>query len=321
MRGQDQGRALVSERDEVLQRRFRLPLVGRDAVDEARPQVRFRVGRIAREQDAPALGFEDDRDMIWRVAGRRDRANRAIAGEALRLRERPKREGVEPQRLGREIARPTLRQIAGELAAQALGGGKLAGRDQDVGLAEIGEPAVVIDVQMGENDGLHVGGADAERLQPRPDFLFAVDVELHGEAEIGMPAGPQQACVGARVDDHDPVGMLDGVSQYRQPFRPLAVEQRPQPAAKTVTDADRLRAFDADPAAFQGVHAHRRQAPDAAEMGVAESRGVFEPIAQRAIETDMREPNQRNGESARRGEGGGRGRPAPAPGPSNARAL
>jgi hypothetical protein len=46
--------------------------------------------------------------------------------------------------------------------------------------------AVVIHVQMGENNPIHIARPDAERPQLRTDFLFALDAKRRFPADIGM---------------------------------------------------------------------------------------------------------------------------------------
>src|SRR5947207_8177985 len=46
----------------------------------------------------------------------------------------------------------------------------------------------------------------------------------------------------------------------------------------------------------------RRVPPDAAEMGERKSRTVFQAVAQRAIDADMRQPDHRDGKDKRRGD-------------------
>ncbi len=89
----------------------------------------------------------------------------------------------------------------------------------------------MVDMQMGQQNRLHVARADPKRLQPRPDFLLAVDVEAHGETKIRMPLRQaHEARVSAGVDNDDAVGMLDRIGVDRQPVRPFRVDERPDPA-------------------------------------------------------------------------------------------
>ena len=77
---------------------------------------------------------------------------------------------------------PALRQIAAKPAGDPGGPRKFAGADQDCACRERGEAAVVIDVQMGEDDQ-----PDVARRRCRvarncgSGFLLRFDVEAHRE--------------------------------------------------------------------------------------------------------------------------------------------
>src|SRR4029078_1079397 len=82
------------------------------------------------------------------------------------------------------------------------------------------------------------------------------------------------------------------------PFRPFARDDRLDLAPEPVAAALDLRLFDLHPAGLDGMNAHdvlRRHAltpAAAAEMGVAEGGRIFEAVAERAIEADMRDQDQ-----------------------------
>ena len=51
------------------------------------------------------------------------------------------------------------------------------------------KPAIVIDVQVGEDDPFHVARPDAQSAQLRTDFLIALDLKPHLPAPVRMQGG------------------------------------------------------------------------------------------------------------------------------------
>ena len=97
------------------------------------------------------------------------------------------------------MRRPALRQITAELSPEARGCSALAcGVTSVRACGKRGEAAVVVDVEMGEDDQLDVARRDPERAQLRSGLLLRRDLELHCAAEIGMSARQAHAAgVGA----------------------------------------------------------------------------------------------------------------------------
>ena len=165
-----------------------MPFVLADAVDRALKHCRLAVGGVAGDEDGLISILDDDREMVGRVAGRRHGDDCAVGGETLRARKQPVRPSVENQRFRIEMLGPALRQIAAKPAGDPRGPRKFARTDQNFAYRKRLEPAVVIDVQMSQDDAPDVVRADADRAQLRPRFLIRFDVEAHGVAEVGMPA-------------------------------------------------------------------------------------------------------------------------------------
>src|SRR5215831_3932025 len=106
---------------------------------------------------------------------------------------------------------------------------------------------------------------------------------------------------GAGVDDDHSIGMLDRESVDRNIFDPFAWKQWLQLPPEAVPAALDLRLFDRHAAGLDCVDPHDvlhdacdcDSAPaDAAEMGVAERGRIFEAVAKRAVDANMRDQNQ-----------------------------
>src|SRR5262249_10995326 len=104
--------------------------------------------------------------------------------------------------------------------------------------------------------------------------------------------------------------MLDRPSIDRHPFRPFARDDRLNLSPETASAAFDLRLFDLHAAGLDCVDTHDVlfdackcvSAPaDAAKMGVAERGRIFEAVAKRAVDADMRDQNQTRGRERRLG--------------------
>src|ERR1700759_4821824 len=94
---------------------------------------------------------------------------------------------IEHERLRIEPLGPALRQIAEQLSSGAGGALQLGGRDHNLPYREMGKTAIVINGQVGQEDALDVGRANAHRLELRAGFLLWLDLEARAEAKKWVP--------------------------------------------------------------------------------------------------------------------------------------
>src|SRR3981189_2924035 len=97
--------------------------------------------------------------------------------------------------------------------------------------------AVMVHMQMGENDPLHIARSDAERAKLRTDLLFALDAKRHFPAEVGVKrlAGFQQMRALPGVDRDDAFGMIDDPYIGRQPIGPVPIGENCEPPRKAMS--------------------------------------------------------------------------------------
>jgi hypothetical protein len=144
--------------------------------------------------------------MIRGVAGRGDGDNVSGIGQppaagkrAKRLRRKIKRPRIEPRG-------PPMRKVSAYTPGSSACRPNLAGRNEDFAVREMDKAAVVIHVQMAENDFFHVPRSDAECAQLGTDLLVTINPERDFPSHIGMirPPGFEQMRSLAGVDDDDP---------------------------------------------------------------------------------------------------------------------
>ena len=81
------------------------------------------------------------------------------------------------------------------------------------------QPAVVIHMQMGEDDAFDIARADTECAQLRTDFLFGLDPECDLPADVGMQrlAGFEQMRALPGIDDENAIAAVNDPRISRQP--------------------------------------------------------------------------------------------------------
>jgi pimeloyl-ACP methyl ester carboxylesterase len=120
------------------------------------------------------------------------------------------------------------------------------------------QAAVVIDVQVGEDDACDISRSNAERAQLWTDFLLALETKRHLPSVIGMErsAGFVQVHPLAGVDDDDAFGMLDDPGIGWKPGCPVLIGHDREPAPQPASTALRLRRLDPNGAGPNGVEFH-----------------------------------------------------------------
>src|SRR6202522_2987297 len=120
------------------------------------------------------------------------------------------------------------------------------------------QTAGMIRVQMSQDDGGYVVGADAKFQQLRSDLLFGSDVESNRQSEVRMPARKvtRVARPGGltRIHEDDAFGRLDRPGVDGERFGPGTVAQNidlpqnasasPNPLAGLYPDRSRLDGVD-----------------------------------------------------------------------------
>src|ERR1019366_3652277 len=147
---------------------------------------------------------------------------------------------------------------ASEISARGL---QLAGRDQDFAVRKVHKAAVMVHMQMGQDDPFHIARTDAERAQLRTDLLFALDAERDFPSDIRVKrlAGFEQVRALPGVDHDDAFGMIDDPCVGRQPFGPVCVSKNREPPPQTVSLPLDLRGLDPDEPGLDGMYFHDRK--------------------------------------------------------------
>ena len=120
------------------------------------------------------------------------------------------------------------------------------------------EAAVVIDVQVREDDAFDIEASDAQRAQLWTDFLFAFETKRDLPSMIGMqrPARFEQMHARTRVDDDHALRMVDDPGIRRQPACPVPVGHQAQSSSQTTSPAFHLRWFDPHATGLDRVELH-----------------------------------------------------------------
>src|ERR1700733_3688697 len=151
-----------------------------------------------------------------------------------------------------------MRQIAAQAAEIAARGFQFAGRDEDFAVREVRKAAVMVHVQMAENDPFHIARPDAERAQLRTDLLLMLDAEcdLPPHERVKRLAGFEQMRALAGVDDDDAFIGIDDPRIGRQPFGPFRTgKDRKAPPQSMPTPLD-LSRLDADRTGLNRANFH-----------------------------------------------------------------
>jgi hypothetical protein len=115
--------------------------------------------------------------------------------------------------------------------------------------------AVVVDVQMGQDDASYITGPDTEGSQLRTDLLVTVDAKRHFPSNVGMKrfTGLEQMRPLTRIHHDHAFGMVDDPRIRGEPSGPLSVREHSEPASQSASASLDLRAFDPDGAGLDGV--------------------------------------------------------------------
>jgi hypothetical protein len=91
------------------------------------------------------------------------------------------------------------------------------------------QSAVVIHVQVSEDDLFHIARPDAHRAELRSDFLVALDPKHHFPSQVRVKrvGGLEEMRSLAGVDDDHALWMVDGPRIRRKPIRPVFVGEYP----------------------------------------------------------------------------------------------
>src|SRR5690242_10290653 len=102
-----------------------------------------------------------------------------------------------------EPCRPSMRQVSAQATDPAACCSEFASRDEYLRVRKVREAAVVIGVQMCEDDARDISRSDAEGAQLRTDLLVALEAKVHFPSVIRMQRSPgfEQVRALAGVDD------------------------------------------------------------------------------------------------------------------------
>jgi hypothetical protein len=131
------------------------------------------------------------------------------------------------------------------------------------------EAAVVIDMEMRENDSFHVEWSYGECTQLRADLLILFDPKRHFPSPVRMQGfgAFEQMCSLARIHDDHAFRVLDDPCVRRKPLRPAAISKYREPASQPAPSALDLRGLDTDRAGLDGVDGHTFLAIDPTTSG------------------------------------------------------
>jgi len=158
-----------------------------------------------------------------------------------------------------------MRQVSAQATRPAACGFELASRNEYLGVRKVREAAVVIGMQMREDDARGISRSDAEGAQLRTDLLFVLDTKYHFPSVIGMQrsAGFEQVHTLAGVDDDHAFRMFNDPGIRGKPLCPLPIVQHRQPSTQPASPAFHLRSLDPDGAGLDGVDLHALTPTDA----------------------------------------------------------
>ena len=105
----------------------------------------------------------------------------------------------------------------------------------------------MVGVQMGQDDGPHVVGADADLEQLRADLLLGSDIESDRQPEVWVPTGEVARFSGPgglpRVHDDHTINRLDRPGVDGERFGPGTIEQDVQLPDGASSTPDTLTGF------------------------------------------------------------------------------
>src|SRR6185437_12751653 len=202
----------LGEASDRVQRCTGSTLVGTDAVHPAGEHQGLIVGGIASKKMRRAVLLvyqvgEMIRSVTW--CGHRDNVPGMCQSPAAN--EGPKRLRCEFKRSWIEPTGPTMRQVSAYTPNPSACGAKFSGGDKDFTAGEMCQAAIMIHVQMGENDLFHITRSNAQRTQLRTDFIFPIDSKNDFPSRKGMIRRPcfEQMLSLAGVDDDDTFLVFD----------------------------------------------------------------------------------------------------------------
>jgi hypothetical protein len=110
---------------------------------------------------------------------------------------------------------------------------QLAPRYENLTVKKVRQSAVVIHVQVGEDDLFHIARSDAHRAELRTDFVVALDPKHHFPSNIWVKRmrALKEMCSLAGVDDDHALWMVDDPCIRRKPVGPVFVDEYPEPSA------------------------------------------------------------------------------------------
>lgn len=196
--------------------------------------------------------------MIRSVTWRCHRDNVPGMCQSPAASEGPKRFRCEFKRRWIEPGGPTVRKVSAYTPNPSTRGAKFAGGDKDFTIWEMCKAAIMIHVQMGENDLFHITRSNAQRTQLGTDFFFPIDSKNDFPSGKGMVRRPcfEQMRSLASVDYDDTFLVLDRPSVRRQPLGPVPVGENGKPSCQPVPVSLDLRTFYFNEAGLDCVNTH-----------------------------------------------------------------
>ena len=146
-------------------------LAGTDTIDLLFNEGLLRVSRIARQEVIDIAIDNNHRDVPWRVSWGWHDDDRAVRGDMVTSIKGSDGVGLEDDRPGCKPLWPSVRQVTPKLTSESFRKRQFLVRHKDFALGEVMQAARMISMQMGEDDGPYVVGADAKIQQLRADLF------------------------------------------------------------------------------------------------------------------------------------------------------
>ncbi|MGY4368499.1 hypothetical protein ACVW1A_004564 [Bradyrhizobium sp. LB1.3] len=135
---------------------------------------------------------------------------------------------------------------------------KFAGGNKDFTILEMCQAAIMVHVQMSENDLFYITWSNAQRTQLRTDFFFPIDSKNDFPSGKGMirRSGFEQMRSLASIDYDNTFLVLDRPSVRRQPLGPVPVAENGKPSCQPVSVSFDLRTFYFNEAGLDCMNTH-----------------------------------------------------------------
>ena len=139
-------------------------LAGTNTIDFFLDERLLRVSRIARQEVVDIAIHDNHRDVPWCVSWGRHDDDCAVRCDEVGPIKGSEGFRLEDDRPGRKPTRPSIGQVTPKSTSEPFRKRQFLVRYKDLAPGEVMQTARMIRVQMGEDDGAHIVGANAEKI-------------------------------------------------------------------------------------------------------------------------------------------------------------